>query len=99
MDEELKAVAKVVDRLVDRFPTIERARIITTVTEEHDALKDRPVRAYVPVLVEHASRVRLRNDMVNGQVGVASPDDDEPRSSGARSWAGGEQTTTGGNDP
>ena len=59
-EEELKSVAKVVDRLVERFPDIPRSSIERAVLEEHKALDGRPIREYVPVLVERGARGRLR---------------------------------------
>ena len=60
MEEELKAVAKVVDRLAERFPHIPRASIERAVLDEHTALNGSPIRDYVPVLVERGARGRLR---------------------------------------
>lgn len=59
IDDELKAIDNVVDRLAERFPHIPRPSIEQTVREEHQALADGPIRDYVPVLVEHAVRARL----------------------------------------
>ena len=59
IDDELKAIDNVVDRLAERFPHIPRPSIEQTVQEEHQALADGPIRDYVPVLVEHAVRARL----------------------------------------
>ncbi|TFC44366.1 hypothetical protein E3T26_01090 [Cryobacterium sp. TMT1-21] len=59
-DEELRAIAKVVDRLAERFPHIPRSSIERAVLEEHKALDGRPVREYVPVLVERGAKGRLR---------------------------------------
>jgi hypothetical protein len=59
MDEELRAVGQVVDRLVERFPDISRSLIEEAVRQEHRALESGRVRDYVPVLVEHAAKARL----------------------------------------
>ncbi|TFC52623.1 hypothetical protein E3T26_09165 [Cryobacterium sp. TMT1-21] len=56
----MKAVAKVVDRLVERFPHSPRPSFGRAVLEEHKALDGRPIREYVPVLVEHRAKGRLR---------------------------------------
>ena len=57
LDEE-RAVERVSERLVDRFPDVPEATVRALVNEAHDSL-DGPIRAYVPVLVEHAARDRL----------------------------------------
>jgi len=59
--EENRAVAKVIDRLAEKFPEAPRERIEETVHEQQSALADNPVRDYVPVLIEHAARDRLRS--------------------------------------
>jgi hypothetical protein len=58
-DEELKAIGKVVDRLVERFPSVPRSNIEEAVREEHGALENGRVRDFVPVLVERAAKARL----------------------------------------
>ena len=50
----------VVDRLVARFPTLERDHVARVVQEEHDRLGKARVRDFIPVLVEHAATERLR---------------------------------------
>ncbi len=59
--EEDRAVAKVIDRLAEKFPEAPRVRIEETVHEQQAALADNPVRDYVPVLIEHAAKDRLRS--------------------------------------
>lgn len=59
MDDELKAVDMVVDRLAERFPRVPRPSIEQAVREEHQALDGGRIRDYVPVLVEHAAKARL----------------------------------------
>ncbi|WP_426999073.1 three-helix bundle dimerization domain-containing protein [Pseudarthrobacter sp. N5] len=59
MDDELKAVEMVVDRLAERFPHVPRPSIEQAVREEHKALDGGRIRDYVPVLVEHAAKARL----------------------------------------
>lgn len=63
--DEAKAVGEVVDRLAERFPDIDRARIAEVVESEHRSLDGKPVRDYVPVLVEHGARERLRNELAS----------------------------------
>ena len=62
-DEESRAVAKVVDRLAERFPNLPRASVERAVREAHDAFAGRPVRVYVPVLVERGAKARLREEL------------------------------------
>lgn len=59
-DEEDRAVDQVVDRLADRFPAAGREHIAEVVDEEHHELDGNPIRDFVPVLVEHDARDRLR---------------------------------------
>ncbi|MBG6213417.1 hypothetical protein RCH23_001018 [Cryobacterium sp. CAN_C3] len=61
LDDEYRAVAKVVDRLVERFPELPRPRIEKAVYEQHHVFDGRPVRDYVPMLVEREVKARLRN--------------------------------------
>ncbi|MGM7774462.1 three-helix bundle dimerization domain-containing protein [Arthrobacter sp. KNU-44] len=59
IEDELKAIDSVVDRLAERFPHVPRLSVEETVREEHQALAGGRIRDYVPVLVEHAARARL----------------------------------------
>jgi len=59
MDEEVRALTKVIDRLALRYPELARTSIEITVFEEHRAMDGRPVRAYVHILVERKARARL----------------------------------------
>ncbi|WP_308797261.1 three-helix bundle dimerization domain-containing protein [Agromyces silvae] len=61
-DEEDRAVDQVIDRLAERFPTADREHIAEVVDEEHHELDGNPIREYVPVLVEHDARDRLRTE-------------------------------------
>jgi len=58
-DEEM-AIEKVIDRLAERFPSIEHAEVSKIVHEEAHKLDGGKVRDFVPVLVEHEARDRLR---------------------------------------
>ncbi|TFC85279.1 hypothetical protein E3T28_06715 [Cryobacterium sinapicolor] len=60
LNDELQAVEKVVDRLTERFPDVPRSRVERAVREEHEAFSGRPIRDFVPVLVEHGVKERLR---------------------------------------
>jgi hypothetical protein len=59
-DEEARAVDQVVDRLAARFPDVSRDHVAAIVGEEHLELEGNPIRDFVPVLVEHDARKRLR---------------------------------------
>ena len=58
--DEAEAVEKVAKKLVEKFPEIPEATVHEVVDEEHEALEGNPIRDYVPVLVEHESKERLR---------------------------------------
>ena len=55
-------VRLMIDRLTQHFPDTTRAHVAATVREGFDALSDKPVRAYVPNLVEHEARTQLRRE-------------------------------------
>lgn len=55
----MRALGDVVDRLAAKFPALPRERIEDVVLQEHSLLDSGRVRAFVPVLVEHAARDRL----------------------------------------
>lgn len=57
---EDEAVAEIVSRLSTRFPDAPRADVEAVVDSEHHAYDGRPVRAYVPVLVERGAKQKLR---------------------------------------
>lgn len=59
-DHEDQAVAHVIDRLAERFPDRPRAVIEEFVSEERHLLDDKPLRDYIPVLIEHGAKARLR---------------------------------------
>ena len=59
-EEEARAVDQVIDRLAQRFPDVPRDRVAAIVGEEHLGLEGNPIRDFVPVLVEHEARDRLR---------------------------------------
>ena len=61
-EDESRAVDQVVDRLAQRFPDVPRDRITAIVGEEHQGLEGNPIRDFVPVLVEHEARDRLRTE-------------------------------------
>jgi hypothetical protein len=59
-DAEGRAFGQVRQRLVDRFPDVPTDVIWGVVQEERRRLEERPVRDFVPLLVERASADRLR---------------------------------------
>ena len=58
-DEERKALALVADRLGSKFPEQPRAGIATLIDRVHHQYDGRPVRTFVPVLVEREVTDRL----------------------------------------
>lgn len=69
MDQQLEdqGIANLIDKLVERFPSIAGGQIAQVVRECHDNLRGNPIRKYVPVLVEHSARDRLRQLVANQQ--------------------------------
>lgn len=62
MDENESAkVEQAIGKLAEAFPAVPVEEITELVHTEHAALDGRPVRDYVPVLVERAARTRLRS--------------------------------------
>lgn len=62
LDED-KAVGEVAERLAERFPSVPRAHIEEIVQSERDALEGKPIRDYIPVLVEHGAKARIRDEL------------------------------------
>jgi hypothetical protein len=58
-DDERRALDQVAERLVTRFPGLPAETIVTLVREAHRELAGRPIRAFVPILVEKAVKERL----------------------------------------
>jgi hypothetical protein len=59
---EQQAIEDVVTRLIERFPGSDAERVHAVVVEEHHRLEGRPIRDFVPVLVERAARKRLAGE-------------------------------------
>jgi len=57
--DEKQAVAQVSEQLAARFPDVPVTTVWLTVDQELHKLDGRPVRNYVPVLVERAAREAL----------------------------------------
>ncbi len=60
--DEAHAIEEVVVRLAERFPTLERTHVANIVHDEWHRLDGGRVRDFVPVLVEHEARERLRRE-------------------------------------
>ncbi|MDQ0241277.1 three-helix bundle dimerization domain-containing protein [Arthrobacter bambusae] len=67
-EDEARALVAVITNLAERFPTIPRADIETVVAEEHSNLNNGPIWDYVPLLVEHAAKKRLKKTGTKIQV-------------------------------
>jgi len=68
-NHEDQAVSQVVDRLAERFPAQPRSVIENVVTEQRHLLDGKPIREYVPVLIEHGAKARLRESAEPAQLG------------------------------
>ena len=60
--EKETIVRKVVDRLAIRFPDAPRTHIAGIVGDEYESLDTGRIRIYIPTLIEHAARTRLRRE-------------------------------------
>jgi uncharacterized protein YbaR (Trm112 family) len=60
VEKENQEVDKVVERLTGRFPDTSPIEIAAIVHEEHDKLAESKIRDFIPVLIEHEARDRLR---------------------------------------
>jgi hypothetical protein len=60
-ESEAQAVLAVIERLIDKFPALNRTEIEAVVAEEHGKLSEGPIRDFVPVLVERSAKARLKN--------------------------------------
>lgn len=86
-EDEDRAVDAVVDRLADRFPAAGREHVAEVVDVEHHELDGNPIRDYVPVLVEHDARDRLRAEGLE-PVPLATESDDAAASPVAEAHPG-----------
>ncbi|MRG60167.1 hypothetical protein GE115_09845 [Agromyces sp. CFH 90414] len=59
-DSEQRSVDEVIGRLSEKYPDIDPALIQGIVAEEHEAFDGRPVRDFVPVLVEKKAKQRVK---------------------------------------
>ncbi|SDO44638.1 hypothetical protein SAMN05216368_11854 [Cryobacterium flavum] len=58
--QEKNAVDDVVRRLEVRYADLPTGRVKSVVSACHASLDDKPIRDFIPVLVEHAARSQLR---------------------------------------
>lgn len=61
--EKRDTIAKITDRLSARYPRASRSLVARVVAEEYDLLDASRIRTYVPTLVEHGARNRLRREL------------------------------------
>ena len=66
VDDEGRVFEEVVHRLTDRFPDVPADVVSGVVRTERQRLDGRPIREFVPLLVERASADRLRKGAVDG---------------------------------
>ena len=58
--DEQRQIADVVERLEERFPAVSTQEIEVIVAEQVALLDGNPIRDYIPRLVEHGAKERLR---------------------------------------
>jgi hypothetical protein len=59
--EERHAISRLTERLVSRFPDVPDETVHGVVADLHAEFREAPVRAFVPLLVEHDATDRLRS--------------------------------------
>jgi hypothetical protein len=57
---EQRSVEEVIDRLATKYPSVHRLEIEKIVAAEHEAYDGRPVRDFIPVLVEKSAKKRVK---------------------------------------
>jgi hypothetical protein len=80
-DEEDAKVEHVAERLEAHFPGVDPAHVVEIVDEEHEKFEGRPVRDFIPVLVEHEARERLEAEG-DEEIHDTEPADDAPETEG-----------------
>lgn len=60
--EKREIIAKITDRLSARYPETSRYYIAGVVSEEYALLDGGRIRTYIPTLVEHSAKNRLRGN-------------------------------------
>ncbi len=63
-DKEEQSVAAVIERLSEQFPQVDRSNLETLVQQMHAQFSGASIRDYVPVLVEHSAKDRLRQRLL-----------------------------------
>ena len=58
--DEDKEMADIIERLSKQFPAVPQAEVATLTHEAHHVMDGRPIRNYVPVLVEREVKERLK---------------------------------------
>jgi hypothetical protein len=64
-DDEARVLEEVLHRLTDRFPEVPAEVVSDIVQAERQRLDGRPIREFMPLLVERASAERLRRRTVD----------------------------------
>ncbi|HLN77460.1 MAG TPA: hypothetical protein VK204_10480 [Nocardioidaceae bacterium] len=59
-EEEAKAISRLIERLVVRFPQFPAGTVEETVSSAHQAFEGARVRVFVPLLVEHDALMQLK---------------------------------------
>lgn len=62
--EKHETIARVTDRLAARYPETPRKVIAGVVAEEYELLDSGRIRTYIPTLVEHGAKNRLRRNSI-----------------------------------
>ena len=64
-DDEVRVLEEVLRRLTDRFPEVPAEVVSGIVRAERQRLDGRPIREFIPLLVERASADQLRRRTVD----------------------------------
>lgn len=62
--DEQKEIADIIARLQQQFPAIPQSEVASVTHEVHHELDGRPIRNYVPVLVEKQVKEQLRAKVI-----------------------------------
>lgn len=63
--EKRDTIAKVTDRLAERYPDAPRPLVARVVAEEYETLDTSRIRTYIPTLVEHGAKSRLNREFTS----------------------------------
>ncbi|OBA68926.1 hypothetical protein A5641_16490 [Mycobacterium sp. 1554424.7] len=74
---EQTIIAQVADRLTSKYPTIPAETVTAIVRGVHDRFDGRPVREYVPLLVERFAVQELALLLLTGRRPLSEPAPDE----------------------